>query len=257
MIITITTDFGDLDGFGGIMKGVMAGIAPPVQFVDVSNQIAPGDIAGGAWVLGNAFAYFPAGTIHLAVVDPGVGSTRRGVIVRSKKYTFVGPDNGLFTYVLQDIGAVDCFSIDRPSYWRENVSSTFHGRDIFAPVCAHLAAGVEPKKLGSPIGFSELIRLPLPEFEVKGATVDGVVVYVDRFGNLITNIPVSALVSARSARMGEVRIPVGETYSSVEPGRPLALPGSHGYLEIGINQGNAAKELNAAVGAPVVLKLDG
>jgi S-adenosyl-L-methionine hydrolase (adenosine-forming) len=256
MTITITTDFGNRDGFVGIMRGVMQGIAPQVNVIDISNEIEPGDIAAGAWILANAYEYFPQGTVHLAIVDPGVGSSRKGLIVSSRRYTFVAPDNGLLTYVLNREGPVDCYAIDQSSFWRKSVSFTFHGRDIFAPVAAHLAAGQSAANMGSPIDFETLVRLPDFAMKIGRDTADGVIVYVDRFGNLISNIPASALESARHCAIAGQRIDVGRTYSSVQPGQPVAIGGSHGYVEVGVNGGSAAQIFEADVGTPVVLSLE-
>jgi S-adenosylmethionine hydrolase len=255
-VITITTDFGNSDGFVGVMKGVMLGIENDLKFVDLCNDIAPGDIASGAWTLANSYHFFPKGTIHLAIVDPGVGSSRRGLVVRSAGHLFVAPDNGLLTGVLQEVGAVDCYRINQPQYWRSEVSATFHGRDIFAPVAAHLASGVDAAAVGEEIDFESLVRLPSAPMEIGSDTVRGAVVHIDRFGNLITNIPATALESARHCVIHEKQVPVGETYSSVPPGHALALPGSHGFVEIGVNSGRAHASLDARVGTKVLLKLD-
>lgn len=255
-LVSITTDFGNTDGFVGVVKGVMLEIERDLRFVDLSNEVPPGDIASGAWILGNSYRYFPAGTIHLVIVGPGVGSPRRGLIVRSRKHYFVAPDNGLLTYVLQEEGSVDCFWINKEAFWREEVSCTFHGRDIFAPVTAHLAAGIDPAEMGDQVECESLIRLPEMPVEMGHDTIRGAVVYIDRFGNLITNIPATALESAKLCMIHKKEVPVGETYSTVLPGHALALPGSHGFVEIGVNNGRANSSLDARVGTKVLLQLD-
>lgn len=255
-LVSVTTDFGNTDGFVGVVKGVMLEIERDLCFVDISNEVPPGDIASGAWILGNSYRYFPAGTIHLAIVDPGVGSSRRGLIVRSHKHYFVAPDNGLLTNVLQQDGPVDCFWINKPTFWREDVSATFHGRDVFAPVAAHLAAGVDPAEIGDPVECESLIRLPEVPLEMGHDTIRGAVVHIDHFGNLITNIPAAALQSAKLCMIHKKEVPVGETYSTVSPGHALALPGSHGFVEIGVNNGRAHASLDARVGTKVLLQLD-
>jgi S-adenosylmethionine hydrolase len=256
-VISITTDFGNVDGFVGVMKGVMLGITHGgTSFVDISNEIAPGDIASGAWILANSFKFFPPGTVHLAIVDPGVGSKRRGVIIRSSDYLFVAPDNGLLSLALESLGAVDCFEIGNPKFWRADVSTTFHGRDIFAPVAAHLAAGKDAKEFGNEIEYSSLIRLPDPRLDIAKSGITGVVRYIDRFGNLITNIDSASLESSRHLVAGGREIPVRESYSSVQSGELLALGGSHGFVEIAMNGGRADSALNAKIGTEVILKFD-
>jgi len=254
MTITITSDFGNRDGFVGIMRGVIQGIAPQVNVIDISNEIDAGDIASGAWVLANAYEHFPQGTVHLAIVDPGVGTRRQGLIVCSRRYTFVAPDNGLLTYILNKEAPVDCYTIDQPSFWRENVSATFHGRDIFAPVAAHLAAGKNAAYMGSSIDFEMLVRLPEPALKVDQGNARGVVVYVDRFGNLISNIPASQMETAKTCLLAGKQFDVGETYSSVPPGQPVAIAGSHGFVEVGVNGGSAAQIFEADVGTLLTLK---
>lgn len=255
MITTITTDFGLSDGFVGIMKGVILELAPNANFVELSNDVRAGDIESGAWILANSYRFFPKGTIHLAVVDPGVGSQRRGIIVRNSDYTFVGPDNGLFSLVLDHIGKVDCFWLNESRFWLKDVSRTFHGRDIFAPVVAHLLSGRRPEELGSPLPYSEVVRLPARPLEVHKSTVQAVIVYIDRFGNLISNAPNSVLESATYCTVRGARIPLCQMYSAVPHGQPIACLGSHGYLEIAINQGNAAHVLNASIGTPIEIEL--
>ncbi len=253
-IITLTTDFGSADGYVGVMKGVILGIAPAVQLVDLSHEIAAQDVRGAAYVLGRSAAFFPAGTVHLAVVDPGVGSRRRPLLITTPRASYVGPDNGLFTFVLEEAEAA-VFELDRPELWLPDVSHTFHGRDIFAPVAAHVARGVAPYTLGSPI--SDPVRLPssAPERHADGR-VTGRVVHVDRFGNLITDIPGGWVGAGRwhIAIAGHQVSQVGATYEAAASGTLLALVSSAGTLEIAARDGNAAALLGVGVGEAVNLR---
>lgn len=252
-IITLTTDFGLYDGYVGIMKGVILGITTAVQLVDISHEITPQDIRQGSFVLRNAVPYFPAGTVHLAVVDPGVGSRRRPLLVTTPRASFVGPDNGLFTFALEQ-PAAQAWALDRPQYWLPVISRTFHGRDIFAPVAAHLARGVPPEELGSPV--SDAVRLqPLLPQQQGNHHIVGHVIHVDRFGNLITNVPAAWLADGDWAcEIAGRRIShISETYSAAHPGELLALIGSSGLLEVALRNGSAARLLGMGVGQTIDL----
>ncbi|MCX7707763.1 MAG: SAM-dependent chlorinase/fluorinase [Anaerolineae bacterium] len=253
-IITLTTDFGLSDGYVGIMKGVILGIAADVQLVDISHDITPQDVRQGSFVLRNAVSYFPAGTVHLAVVDPGVGSSRRPLLVTTPRASFVGPDNGLFTFALEQPGA-QAWVLDQPRYWLPAISRTFHGRDIFAPVVAHLARGVPPEELGSPVSDAVQLEPLLPE-RLGNHHIVGHVIHVDRFGNLITNVPASWLADGDWAcEIAGRRIPrLSETYSAALPGELLALIGSSGMLEVAVRNGSAARLLEAGVGQAIHLR---
>lgn len=252
-IITFTTDFGLSDGYVGIMKGVILGITADVQLVDISHDITPQNVRQGSFVLSNAVPYFPKGTVHLAVVDPGVGSNRRPLLVTTPQASFVGPDNGLFTFALVQPGA-QAWVLDRPQYWLPAISRTFHGRDIFAPVVAHLARGVPPEALGSPV--SDPIRLEplLPQREGNRHIV-GHVIHVDRFGNLITNVPAAWLADGTwSCEIAGRHIArLSETYSAAPAGELLALISSGGMLEVAVRNGNAAQFLGAGPGQAIHL----
>jgi S-adenosyl-L-methionine hydrolase (adenosine-forming) len=252
-IITLTTDFGTGDGFVGVMKGVILTIAPTAHLVDLSHDVAPQDVRQAAYLLARARPYFPAGTVHLAVVDPGVGSARRLLLVVASRACFVGPDNGLFTPALDEPGS-QAFVLDQPAFWLPQVSQTFHGRDIFAPVAAHLAAGVTPAALGSLVSDPVRLVLPIP-VRLPGGAVRGEVVYVDHFGNLITNIP-AAWLEERTWRCeiaGQTLPGISHSYAAAAPGALLALVSSGGTLEIAMRDGNAAGRLPAGVGATVIL----
>jgi len=252
-IITLTTDFGLADGYVGIMKGVILGIAPAVCLVDLSHEIAAQDVRQAACVLARAVPYFPAGTIHLAVVDPGVGSQRRPLLVRAGQAFYVGPDNGLFTLALAEPVA-QAFELDRPAFWRPAVSRTFHGRDIFAPVAAYLATGVPPERLGRPIADPVLLELPRPTRHPDGH-IAGQVVYVDRFGNLVSDVPAAWVAGGRwrCEIAGRQIVGLSGTYAEAAPGALVALIGSEDTVEIAVRDGSAAARLGVREGEPVLL----
>lgn len=244
MAIALLTDFGLRDGYVGMMKGVMAGIAPRVQYIDLTHMIPPQDVWAGRFCLGNAVCCFPAGTVFLGVVDPGVGSARRGIAVQFAGGYFVGPDNGLVSGILDQYEAIAAVTLTNPRYWRTQtlnaISSTFHGRDIFAPVAAHLATGISLQQLGAAIDPQDLVTLPLPPVHQQQQTLTGIIQYIDHFGNLVSNIPAEAILSQPGQVLyGDRPIPYVRTYSDVPPQQPCALIGSHGWLEISLNQGNA------------------
>lgn len=252
-IITLTTDFGLSDGYVGAMKGVILGIAPDARLVDLSHEITPQNVRQGAYILESAIPYFPGGTVHVAVVDPGVGGNRRPLLVTTPRAAFVGPDNGLFTFAL-DAPAAQAWALDRPAYWLSDVSRTFHGRDIFAPVAAHLAAGVAPQAVGTPI--TDALRLPLQMPQRRGNNrILGHVIHIDRFGNLISNIPAAWIMTGVwTCDIAARHIPrISDTYSAGAPGELLALIGSRGTLEVAIREASAAQTLGARVGQPVEL----
>ncbi len=327
-IITMTTDFGQYDGYVGTMKGVIHTLLPNAKLVDISHEISPHQINEGAFILYRAYRYFPAGAVHIAVVDPGVGSDRRPIVLVMRHGIFVGPDNGIFTYVLRaelaaqheaergpeedgedaanpggdglelpggpawaggmwgvapnwegdepagrrrrahrfgQGGEADlprAYHLDKPNYWLPTVSSTFHGRDIFAPVAAHLASGAQPDRIGSRISLDSLIKLPIGAPRVyrsgKSVTIVGQIVHVDRFGNIITNLP-DRLLAPILAKHGEPLVEVGghsikglaESYMDVKEGQPVALMGSERLLEIAVRNSNAAHRMKVRTGDPV------
>jgi S-adenosylmethionine hydrolase len=253
-IITLLTDFGTSDAYVGIMKGVALGICPSARLVDLTHAVPPQAIQVGALLLRSAVEFFPNGAIHLAVVDPGVGTARAPVLVVTERGFLVGPDNGLLAPAASMLGVRAVYQLTRAEYFRRPVSDTFHGRDIFAPVAAHLAAGTAPESFG-PLLLA-LQPLDLPEPRVEADAVHGEVVYVDRYGNLITNIDASALTSfnhrSLSVRIAGMTLsPIASTYAAVVPGAPVALIGSWRTLEVGVRDGNAAQQLGAAIGAAV------
>lgn len=245
-LITLLTDFGLQDVYVGVMKGVIAKINPHVQIIDLTHQIPPQNILCGRFNLINAIPYFPDGTIHLAVVDPGVGSKRRGVGISFEKGYLIGPDNGIFSGILEQYQVNLAVELNNPQYW-DNLepSNTFHGRDIFAPVAAHLAKGVKLEELGSKIDLNSLIKTDLPKYGRKGLEIIGFIQYIDIFGNLVTNIPaIEVQNKSWSIIVNNLIIPSGETYSSVAEGELVTLIGSHGWVEIAVNKGSAKMSLN-------------
>lgn len=235
--MTLTTDFGTRDGYVAAMKGVILGLAPGASVVDVSHDVAPGDVRGGAFVLAQAAPYFPAGTVHVAVVDPGVGGAREAVVLDGGAHRFVGPNNGVLA--LAAPAPRRAHEIAAPSFRRAEVSATFHGRDLFAPAAARLAAGAEVAEAGPPLPLERLVTLPAARAEV---------VHVDRFGNAITSLGAG---EADAVEVAGLRLPVRRTYGDVEPGAPLAYIGSSGYIEIAVRDGNAAERLGLARGTAV------
>lgn len=255
-IIALITDFGWKDGYVGAMKGVILGINPEGRIVDVAHDIPPHDILGGALVLESVFPYFPPKTVFVVVVDPGVGGRRRGIVAEVEGRFLVGPDNGLFTLVLQR-GLERVHEIQNPRYMLPKVSSTFHGRDIFAPVAAHLTLGVKVEQIGPALSPEDLTYLSIPPVRRSGQGVQGEVIYADRFGNLVTNIKPEDLP------FGEVVIEVeGEriqglkgTYEEGEYGKVIALWGSHGRLELAMRERSLREERGWVVGTKVVVKV--
>jgi S-adenosylmethionine hydrolase len=255
-IVTLLTDFGQRDAYAGIMKGAVLSICPRAQLIDLTHDVPPQAVPIGALALRSAVPYFPDGTVHVAVVDPGVGSTRAAVVVATARAYLVGPDNGLLVPAAAQLGIEAVYRLERAEYFRQPVSATFHGRDVFAPVAAHLANGVAPDAFGPPL--PALVPLPLPEPACAAGVVRGVVVYVDRFGNLVSNIPAAALAafhaSGVSVTIAAMTLsPIAPSYAAVAPGAPLALIGSWDTVEIAVRDGNAAEHFGVGIGAPVTL----
>ena len=243
-IITLTTDFGTSDAYIGAMKGVILGINPNATIVDISHDIEPQNILQAAYVLDKAYPYFPKGTIHVVVVDPGVGTERKAVIIKTLEAFFVAPDNGVLSYVVEN--RIEAVSITNPRFWRKPVSATFHGRDIFAPVAAHLSLGTSPHEFGETISSLVAFPCPRPRVEADG-TIIGHVVHIDRFGNLITDIKRSDLPETNLQIEVKGHSIWGLSVSYAEGGELLALIGSDEHLEIGAENGSAAALLGAKV----------
>ena len=255
-LLTLLSDFGLSDIYVGVIKGVIARINPEIRVIDLTHQIPPQNIAAARFCLMSACPYFPDGTVHMAVVDPGVGSTRRAVAVEFAHGFLVAPDNGIISGVLSQSRAIRAVELTNPQYWRvPNPSHTFHGRDIFAPCAAHLASGVPIKTLGTEIDIDSLVELDLPKccYITTGAV--GCIQYIDIFGNLITNIPGSYVETETwYITVGDIKIKGGETYNSVPVGSAVALIGSEGWVEIAINKGNAQQQLNIQLAQTVEVR---
>jgi S-adenosylmethionine hydrolase len=253
-IITLTTDFGLDDGYVGTMQGVILSIAAGATLVDLSHQVPPQDVRAGAFVLYQAVPFFPRDTIHLVVVDPGVGSQRRALAVHTSQGTFVAPDNGVLSYVLASTNVHEAVSLTNPAYRLPQVSSTFHGRDIFAPAAAHLANGVPLTELG-PRAIN-LVRLAVPEVEfTSGGDLIAHVLHVDHFGNLILDVTAGDLAEEVTFELAGRRIEgLSRTFADVAPGDPVAYIGStRDHVEIALRNGNAAQEIGVDVGDEVLI----
>ncbi|MDP2919632.1 MAG: SAM-dependent chlorinase/fluorinase [Dehalococcoidia bacterium] len=270
VVITLTTDFGLSDAYVAEMKGVILGINPDVQLVDVCHTINPQNIAQAAFVLSTAYRYFPERTIHLVVVDPGVGSQRRAILLHTPFYDFLAPDNGVLSYVLREYTTrqsgrsvtvppeLEAISLNKPAFWRSPVSATFHGRDIFAPVAARLSLGMSPAAFGE--RANSLVTLPVPRpGKTAGGAVIGQILHIDNFGNLITSVREQDLPENKDTVLvmigGKQIFGLCRTYQ--EGSGLLALIGSHGYLEISLKNGSAAGFLGMGIGDQLRLNLKG
>jgi S-adenosylmethionine hydrolase len=277
-LVTLTTDFGVVDGYVGTMKGVILGIVPEAQLVDISHLISPQDVRQAAYVLYAAYRFFPRHTVHLVVVDPGVGSVRHPIALRTPAGMFVGPDNGVFSYVMACEPVEALVELASPRYRLPEVSHTFHGRDVFAPAAAHLAAGVPIATLGPAV--DDPVTLPPPSLEMAADSATGEILHADRFGNVLTSIGlltwdkenlslVPTFQAGEGGRPRSVRLRADEatvliagqeirgvcrTYANVGHGQTLALVGSEGHLEIAVREGSAASKLNLQPGQTVILR---
>ncbi|MGQ9514007.1 MAG: SAM hydrolase/SAM-dependent halogenase family protein [Thermoproteota archaeon] len=247
-IVTLLTDFGQNDAYVASMKGVLLDINPKLRIIDISHEVPKFNVKRAAIVLAQASSFFPRRTIHVAVVDPGVGTLRKPLVMKTKNYFFVGPDNGVLSIAAEKDGILCVYRIEEGRYVFANRSCTFAGRDIFAPVAAHISRGVPLKKLGKEIG--SIKRISICEPKRSGNMIDGEVLMIDSFGNIITNIGASLI---RDMKIGQIilikigskaiKAPFLKTYGDVERGKPLAIIGSYDLLEIGINQGNISRLL--------------
>ena len=252
-IITLTTDFGMKDPYAAEMKAVILGICPEAVIVDITHEIEKFNLRMGAYVLTSAVPFFPKNTIHVAVVDPGVGSRRRPLLIQTQQGFFVGPDNGLMTLAAENQGIESVREIANPRVMSLRVSNTFHGRDLFAPAAAHLANGLRPEEFGPEIHYTS--KPDFAKVKRSKSTLLGEVWHVDSFGNIITNINEKELAQINPKGTLKVellahtlKIPLCKAYVEARPKEPLALIGSHNYLEIGINQGSAAEKFKAKPG---------
>ena len=274
-MIALLTDFGLTDIYVGVMKGVMRTIHPQAEFVDITHDIQPQNVRQAGFALLNSYRYFPDETVFLVVVDPGVGSSRKPIAVQTGGCLFVAPDNGVLSFVLHEMRDAAIVELNNPTYQLATVSSTFHGRDIFAPAAAHLSKGVALRALGTPL--LDAAMLPEPILEVNGERISGEVMHIDRFGNVTTSIgslrwqsPERLMLNARFGDYGSIAVPSQEamitiggqaiasirpTFAEVDRGEVLALVESSGYLEIAHNQGNCAERLHESIGDPVELQI--
>jgi S-adenosylmethionine hydrolase len=257
-LITLTTDFGLADPYVAEIKAVILGINPSVEIVDISHQIEKFNIRMGAYVLAAAAPYFPKGTIHVAVIDPSVGTKRKPILIETENSFLIGPNNGVLVLAAEKQGIKHVYEIANPKYMLPKVSTTFHGRDIFAPAAAHLSKGISPSEFGP-----ETHRIVKPKFAKifrKGSMLVGEIIHVDDFGNMVTNFTADWLESIGVKE--NVKVKIGKTmlrlrlckaYAEVGVKKPLAIIGSHDFLEISVNQGNAAETFRAKVGDKVIL----
>lgn len=254
--ITLTTDFGACDWFVGTMKGVVLGINPRAVVVDITHEVPPGDVRSGAFSLMASSQYFPKGTVHLAVVDPGVGSQRRAIAVQTANYIFAGPDNGVLSWALAREKIKMVRLLEHSKYFLKTISRTFHGRDIFAPVAAHLSRGLPLAKLGR--GLKDFVRLPWPAPVDRRGELHGEIIYIDRFGNAITNIGVGLIAQGYKGTCEvigrrKVHCALAEYYGAVPVNSPVAVMGSSGFLEIAVNGGSAVQRFGLNAGDVVIV----
>lgn len=255
MIITLTTDFGNCDEYAASMKGVIYSRAPRATVVDISHNIPPFDVQAGSFVLAQAARFFPPETIHIGVVDPGVGSARRGLLIVSRRQMFVGPDNGLFTPFFDP--PAQMFALTNPDLWLPHAGDTFHGRDLFAPTAVHLAEGLPPEEVGAEV--KNPVRLPAWNVRRDGDRLIGAVVHIDHFGNAITSLSAARLPELGEGPFaveiaGHAPLPLLVTYRDAEPGHPLALIASCGMVEVAVREGNGASHLGLQRGDVVRIK---
>jgi hypothetical protein len=256
-MITLTSDFGLKDPYVAEMKGVILTINPKATLIDITHEVEKFNIRMAAFMLASATRYFPQGTIHLAVVDPGVGTQRRAILIQTKKSFFVGPDNGILILAAQNQGIEHIYQLTNPKLMLPQISSTFHGRDIFAPATAYLDKGVRPSEFGPEI--NDPIN---PEFAIikrTNSSLIGEIMHIDGFGNIITNLNEKD-IPQKYAKIVNVELPdislklnFGKTYAQAKFKEPIALIGSHGFLEIGLNQGNAAEKFHVKAGDNIVV----
>jgi len=257
-IVTLTTDFDVRDSYAGVMRGAVLSVNPRASVVDITHGIPAHNILHASFTLANAIGFFPEGTIHCAVVDPGVGGKRKDIAIRTPRYFFVGPDNGIFSIAVAHEKDLDIREVKNPAYIRGVVSKTFHGRDIFAPCAGMLSKGASFTDVGPPLKTIEMLSYPEPV--VRGGMMTGVVLSVDSFGNMVTNIKKDRFRPFIEKHRYEIYFAterfdeVSETYEDKPPGTPLVVIGSAGYLEISMSSGNAADYFMASVGSTISVR---
>ena len=257
-IIALTTDFGLKDPYAAEMKAVILSISPKTRIVDITHKIEKFNIRMGAYTLAAACPYFPKGTIHVAVIDPGVGTKRKAILIQTRNSYFIGPDNGVLALVAKSQGIKHIYKIENPKFMLPRISSTFHGRDIFAPAAAYLANGISPSEFGP-----EMRKIVTPKFAKitkTKTTLTGEIIHIDSFGNIITNLreedcEIMGMKNTVNLELKDTRLKLRlcKAYSEVKAQQPLAIIGSHNFLEISINQGNAAETFQTRVGDKVRL----
>jgi S-adenosyl-L-methionine hydrolase (adenosine-forming) len=257
-MITLLTDFGLADHYVGTLKGVIATISPQTPVIDITHEVPAYSITQAAFLLEQSWRYFPTGTIHVAIVDPGVGSSRRPLLIESQQHYFIGPDNGLFSFILAHPKS-KTRHLDKPKYWLPNISTTFHGRDIFAPAAAHLASKTKPSQLGTLI--TDPIRTPaLTPTRLSRRTWVGTVLHVDRYGNLITNYSIEQFDTLRNrpftltAGMHQIEL-YASTYAHCPEGELTVIPGSSGFWELSLPNDSASRLTGLLPGSPLELTL--
>jgi len=254
-IITLLTDFGINDPFVGIIKGVINRIAPAVEIIDLCHGVPSYSVSQGAMILGSSYRYFPSGTLFVTIVDPGVGSSRRVIFAESSGYRFLAPDNGILSRVFSGEEPRQLISVENRDYFLPTVSSTFHGRDIFAPVAAHLIQGLDPLRLGPQLG--EMVRLPSPHRREGPGFIEGEVESIDKFGNLTTSIDAGMLIGKRITRIlykDYTITGLSTSYSEGDEGEVISLINSLDHLEVAVNRGNAAERLRGSTLDRVVVE---
>jgi len=258
-VIALLTDFGNRDFFVGSMKGVMVGILPASRIIDITHEIPSFNIKAAAFLLRAAYRYFPAGTVFLAVIDPGVGSPRKVILVKTEDYYYIAPDNGILTLTLEHDLPVDMCEVSNPEYFLPQISRTFEARDRMAPVAAWLASGIPLKKFGPVLPAYEKLELTEPVKNAEG--IQGEVLYADKFGNLITNIPedwlddyIKESQEERILLVGDTQVSYQNSYAEAGKGELLYLPGSLGLVEIAVREGSASERLHLLPGASVLIK---
>jgi S-adenosylmethionine hydrolase len=259
-VITLTTDYGTSDHLVGVVKGVILRIAPNASIVDINHHVVPFDVLDGALTIAAAYRYFPPRTVHLVIVDPGVGTARRPILVSADQSYFVAPDNGVLSLIYDREAVVSVRHITAEHYFLNPVSNTFHGRDVFAPVAAWVAKAYQTEAMGEEI--SDYVRFTLPKPKVAGSTRKGLVLRVDAFGNLVTNFTAEDLPQGAGAD-SKIKLQVGgksvekltQTFAQGAAGEPVAIVGSSGFVEIAVNKGQAARVLGVNRGAEVILEI--
>ena len=258
-VIALLTDFGLGDGDVGVMKGVIAGINPDAHIIDITHDVGPQNVPSAAWILAASYRYFPRGTVFVCVVDPGVGSSRGAIAVQANDWYFIGPDNGLFSYIYIEQGVQQAVALTNRAYHLPQISSTFHGRDIFAPTGAFLARGIALEELGPSLDSATLVRLDVAAPIRHGSQIEGSILHVDNFGNLITSIPLTMIPELFTHEAVKVTFPAGTVVEQRRhffaegplDGQPFIYADSSGYIGIAIRNGSAAVMLNVQFGMPM------